>query len=150
MKFGTVLVASLLLVGAQDLPEVQQRNLDEGRRLHRVFRRGHRGRRRSYTSSSSSSYSSSSCSGSHSRSRSGSRSKKSSSSRSGSHSKKSSSSHSKSRRELKTCHTLCKEDCPKPGEGTGGRRCKQKCDKEYGFYVAKTPAPATKKPTRHP
>lgn len=138
MKFGTVLVASLLLVGAQDLPEVQQRNLDEGRRLHRVFRRGHRGRRRSYTSSSSSSYSSSSCSGSHSRSRSGSR------------SKKSSSSHSKSRRELKTCHTLCKEDCPKPGEGTGGRRCKQKCDKEYGFYVAKTPAPATKKPTRHP
>lgn len=132
MKFVTVLVASLILVtSAQDLPEAEQRELASGGK--RLFRQGgrygyrHRSRSRSSKSSSKYDY----C-------------------HSGKSRKLSSKSHHYSTSEKKTCHTLCKESCPKPGAGTGGKRCRQICDKQFGFFVAPTPPPTTKKPTHKP
>lgn len=141
MKFATVLLASLLLVvgaqalpkavvgaqdlseavvvGAQDLPEEEQRELHIVRA--RMFRtRGRRGRGRS----SKSSYSNDDdyiprCT--------------SNSRRLGSKTSTSSRSYYKTK---KTCKEACLARCPDAGKGTGGARCQQKCRKKWDARAA--------------
>ena len=137
MKFVTVLLASLLLVvgaqalpkavvgaqdlseavvvGAQDLPEEEQRELHNVVRA-RVFRTtGRRGRYRSTSSYSNDDDYIPRCT--------------SNSRRLGS--KTSTSSRSYYKKTKKTCKEACLARCPDAGKGTGGARCQQKCRKKW-------------------